>query len=112
MKALLLIPLLFAANLYATEVTLTWRDNSDNEEGFKIERKETGSEFVPIGTVLANVSEFTDETQAGTYEYRVRAFNDFGYSGYTNTLKLGPPNAPDNLEREVSVEVTVKVIVK
>jgi len=95
-----LIILLFPAILCAVEVELSWSDNSQNESGFEIERRAPDGEFEAIATVLADVAEYTDDTAAGTYEYRVRAFNEFGYSGYTNTLKASagdPPIDPDGL---------------
>ncbi|MCI0411018.1 MAG: fibronectin type III domain-containing protein, partial [Acidobacteria bacterium] len=71
----------------AAQLTLSWTDNSGNEDGFKIER-ETGQAgtFAQINTVGANVLSYTDSGLAeGTeYCYRVRAFNGAGDSAYTN----------------------------
>ncbi|UCH14225.1 MAG: fibronectin type III domain-containing protein [Bacteroidales bacterium] len=86
-------------------VTLNWTDNSSNEEGFYIYRSLTsGSGFGHVGTVGANVSQFTNSglDPNTTYYYRVRAFNEDGASGYTNeysltTLELQPPAAPGSL---------------
>jgi len=75
----------FTAN--AAELTLSWNDNSNNEDGFKIERSSDGSSFTEIATVGANVATYQDTTIAKgqNYTYRVRAFNEFGNSGYSNT---------------------------
>jgi hypothetical protein len=75
----------------STEATvnlaLNWTDNASNESGFEILRSinET-SGFVALGTVLANVTTFADNTvsENTTYYYRVRAFNDFGYSSVSS----------------------------
>ncbi len=72
----------------AEPVILTWNDNSSNEDGFRIERSSDNIEFVEIAVVGENVTTYTDNDslEAGqTYAYRVRAFNEFGNSGYTNT---------------------------
>ncbi len=72
---------------FGGQLTLTWSDNSDNEDGFKIERSLGGSAFDEIAVVEANVETFSDNEviEGLSYTYRVRAFNDFGESGYSNT---------------------------
>ena len=78
---------LFAKSISAAELTLTWNDNSDSEDGFKIERSLDGASFNEIATVGANVSLYQDKTvvEGQAYTYRVRAFNEHGNSGYSNT---------------------------
>ncbi len=68
------------------DAILNWSDNSDNEEGFSIERSQEGGEFAEIGKTAIGVATYVDETAVPgvDYSYRVRAFNEFGYSGYTN----------------------------
>ena len=71
----------------ARPLTLTWVDNSTNEDGFKIERKTgTSGTFAQIATVGAKVTSYIDSTlTAGTtYCYQVRAFNTAGNSDYSN----------------------------
>jgi Chitobiase/beta-hexosaminidase C-terminal domain/Putative collagen-binding domain of a collagenase len=68
-------------------ITLAWTDNSDNEDGFGIERKTgTNGTFSRITTVAANVTSYSDSgvVAGNTYCYRVNAFNAAGTSGYTN----------------------------
>ena len=108
-----LLPLLFPAILCAVEVELSWSDNSQNESGFEIERRAPDGEFEAIATVLADVAEYTDDTAAGTYEYRVRAFNEFGYSGYTNTLKASAgetPTDPGDRKAIVSKQIPAAIV--
>ncbi|MFL3658713.1 MAG: hypothetical protein ACJ07L_11770 [Opitutales bacterium] len=78
---------MFASSLVAGQLTLTWNDNSDNEIGFKVERRADGENFEQIGTVDANGVTFLDTTvvENQAYYYRVKAFNEYGDSGYTNT---------------------------
>src|SRR6478609_4675960 len=58
-------------------IRLSWKDKSQNETGFKIERKVGEDAFATIATVGDNVTTFTDdELMPGTtYEYRVSSFN-------------------------------------
>lgn len=58
-------------------VTLKWTDNSNNEQGFYIERASSSSGvFARVGQVAANVKTFSQSGVAtGTYLFRVQAFN-------------------------------------
>ena len=72
---------------HAGQLTLSWNESSDNEEGFKIERSVDGGSFQQIATVGVNVATYTDVTVEDnqSYTYRLKAFNRFGDSGYSNT---------------------------
>jgi len=71
---------------YCWEVNLTWQDNSDNEERFIIERK-SGSNFYPLDYVGPNITTYWDiDLPCGMlWCYRVRAYNEAGYSPYSKT---------------------------
>ncbi len=72
----------------ARTITLSWTDNSSNEEGFQIERRiSTQPAFVSIATVTANSVSYADTglTPHTTYYYRVCAFNQTVTSTYTNS---------------------------
>jgi predicted esterase/fibronectin type 3 domain-containing protein len=89
--------------LYSQGVELRWKDNADNERGFKIERSTTsGSGFVSIADSLQRDSidissgkyvTFRDQTlTAGqTYYYRLRAFRGAGFSDYTTEIEVKMP---------------------
>jgi hypothetical protein len=71
----------------AAQLTLRWNDTSDNEDGFKIERKPGATEvFAEIATVGMNVVYYADTnvTEGETYCYRVQAYNTAGDSDYSN----------------------------
>ena len=69
-------------------LTLTFTDNSTNEDGFKIERGASASgPFSQLPATLApNVTTPVDTPlpDAATFCYRVRAFNTGGDSAYSN----------------------------
>ncbi|MBN1999288.1 T9SS type A sorting domain-containing protein [candidate division KSB1 bacterium] len=79
------------------QLHLTWRDNSDNETGFKVERLITPAPMPLVWSVLAtldaNVTSFQMDNPVNntTYNFRISAFNDAGTSDYSNvvTLKTG-----------------------
>ena len=72
-------------------VILAWTDNSNNETGFKIQRKQgaTGT-YTQIGTPGANATTYTDNDTAlldGTqYYYKVSATNSAGDSPFSNEV--------------------------
>ncbi len=76
-----------------TEVALAWRDNSNNESGFRIESRIGNGAFVDIGTVSANSTGATVEQLSPntTYGFRVRATNASGNSAYTNAVTVTTP---------------------
>jgi hypothetical protein len=61
----------------ASLVNLTWRDNSSNENGFRIKRKIGTGTWSPIATTGPNVTNFasTGLKPRTAYGYRVRAYN-------------------------------------
>ena len=74
-------------------VLLQWVDNSDNEDGFEIERKTDDGAFVKIGEAPFNKTFYADNSvRIGvTYRYRVRAFNKNGNSPYSNEVFVTIP---------------------
>ncbi len=98
-------------------IELSWTDNSDNEDGFRIERKETGGTYSEIATLPANTTSYTDTglNPETTYYYRVRAYNSFGTSGYSNEAHATTPPAgttptsPSNLTAEATSPTEVSL---
>jgi len=82
--------------VFGEGVKLTWQDVSYNETAFEIYRATNAAgPFVLSGTANgANVTTFTDNTSAGStqYYYKVRATNNYGASGYSNTFSIVTPN--------------------
>lgn len=95
---------LTATALSSTSVRLDWSDNSNNETAFEVQRRLSPSgSWGTIATTGANAVTLTDNSvQAATaYDYRVRATNAGGASGYSNivtvTTPQGAPAAPSGL---------------
>ncbi len=85
---------LTAVALGPTSIKLEWNDNSDNESGFKIERK-TGFDgtFILIDSVGENITSYTDNTVLDTtlYSYRIYAYNAQHVSAYSNVAEVTTP---------------------
>ena len=86
-----------ATAISSSQVDLSWVDNSDDEEGFKIERKTSDGSYSLIKTYPADVTSFSDTglTPATTYSYQVKAYDSVGdsdYSNEANATTLAPPD--------------------
>lgn len=88
----------------SSTINLVWADNSNNETGFRLERK-TGAAgtYVQIASPAANQTSYADSglQAATTYYYRVRAYNGAGNSAYSNeasatTSSTTPPPTSNN----------------
>ncbi len=85
------------------KVELAWKDSSNNEDGFIIERKHGALSFAVIDTVGIDAVTYTDSSVVDTtnYTYRVKAYNYADQSDYSNlasvTTILSSLAAPSNL---------------
>ena len=82
---------LCATAFSSTRLKLAWTDNSQAEDGYKIERKTADSAFAEIGIVGQGVSTFSDSglSPSTTYVYRVRAINSIaGDSSFSNEASV------------------------
>lgn len=78
-----------SATVNSEVIDLMWTDNSDNEDGFYIERADAGGDFVLIDSTSNNVNTYYDSgvTAGIVYVYRVRAYLNLAQSGYSNTAE-------------------------
>jgi uncharacterized protein (TIGR02145 family) len=73
----------------ATQINLSWTDNSTNETGFKIERRTGVANYAVVGTVNQDLMNFSDSGLAPntTYAYRIYSYNAVGNSlTYSNEV--------------------------
>jgi hypothetical protein len=89
---------LTATVVNGSQVHLTWTDQSANEAGFRIERRQLpGGDYSDIGGVGPNANSFLDNSaqSAGVlYSYRVQAFDAAGGGSYSAEAFASPPAAP------------------
>lgn len=69
---------------------LTWKDNASNETGFKIEKKTKDGVYAETAKVGANTTTYAAPGLLPniTYYYRVKAYNAYGESGYSNEVNM------------------------
>jgi hypothetical protein len=83
------------AAVSSSQLKLTWKDASANEDGFQIERcaGSVCANFAQVATVSANTTTYTNAglLKNTTYRYRVRAFNGAGSSTYTAAVSKATP---------------------
>ena len=81
---------------------ITWVDAPNNEDGYEIERSLDGISFSVLETLnTPDVTSYIDESVSDNndYYYRLRAFNQFGYSDYSDTVSVSVPNIPPSLQQ-------------
>lgn len=83
--------------------SLTWTDNSDNEDGFIVGRSTDGLSWSTITTTGANTESYYDANVLSaslglTYYYRVHAFNSATSSAYSNTASVNCDAAIETFE--------------
>jgi glucose/arabinose dehydrogenase len=78
------------------QINLSWTDNSNNEQGFRIQRSTDNVNFANIATTPANTTSFSDTglTPGTLYYYRVRAVSPVGDSAFTAANLPTRPAAP------------------
>ncbi len=102
-----------AKETYESDVVLEWKDNADNETGYKLERRKVDeSKFSVIQDLPANLTNFRDENlQPGTtYFYRVFAYNDSGSSASSNTLEVitkGTADPPPDEKKDIVIQLQI-----
>ncbi len=82
-------------------IKVEWTDNNCNEQGYQIERRDsTNWVWQEIGSTGRNATWFEDTTNlvgSEVYWYRVRAYNEAGYSPYSEEKWVrNRPNPPSN----------------
>ncbi len=94
LSAVLLFIFLSPYSIRAAEFTLAWQDNSNNEDGFNVERglSESGP-FDIISTLGPNSTSYTDSSisQNIKYCYKLTAFNINGNTSSSAVCATHPP---------------------
>jgi len=96
---------IFASPVFAQfQHRLNWVDNSDNEDGFIVERRlgiDPDTSYAKIAQTAANARAYDDllVPSGELHCYRVKAFNIDGESNYSNTycndIPSGDPTPDD-----------------
>ena len=79
-----------ATTISTSEIDLSWNNNSAGATSNLIERSDDGgSTFTQIASVSGTASTYNDTglTEGFTYQYRVRAQDAGGFSGYTDSVQ-------------------------
>ena len=74
-------------------VHATWADNSNDEDGFEVQREKQKKNGSWVGTAIvgstgADDNDLDDESGGGTFRYRVRAFNTGGSSAWSGWAEI------------------------
>ncbi|BBP46965.1 hypothetical protein THMIRHAS_23380 [Thiosulfatimonas sediminis] len=75
------------ASVRRSRVSLSWRDNSKNEDGFYLHRYDASSgELLQTTTLDANTTRYNDYPENGNYLYQVQAFQGNNLSEQSNAV--------------------------
>ena len=88
------------------QIDLTWKDNSTNETGYKIERKTDSGVFTEIGSSNTDITTYSDKTVSlnTNYTYRVYSFNQVGKSiNYSNEVSIKTLNIPTFTDNSTNI---------
>jgi len=85
-QPLIQAPTALSIDIQYNNIDLSWIDTSTKEKGFIIERRLLNSEFEEIVIVDSNIPYYRDSdiNVSEVYFYRVRSFNNFCCSDYSN----------------------------
>ena len=104
-------------------LVLTWSDNANDEDGYRVQRSPNGTDFTQIAQIGPNSEAYTNSglTAGTTYYYRVLAYNEFGgsvsnvdsaqtqTSGSTNTspsVTMSNPASGASYPEDVAISFT------
>ncbi|MBN1673108.1 MAG: lamin tail domain-containing protein, partial [Kiritimatiellae bacterium] len=94
-----------AVAVSASRIDVTWRDNSDNEDGFKIDRRQSGTDtWIRIATLTADQTALNDidlPTETKFY-YIIKAYNTTGDSAYSATADATTPAGTQSVPAQPS----------
>ena len=91
---------LTATTFSSSQINLSWTDNANNENGFKVEQSTDGTTFTQVAMLASNTVSFsvTGLAASTTFQFRVVSFNDAGNSSFSNTASATtlatPPPLP------------------
>ena len=90
---------LTATTASSSQINLSWTDNANNENGFRVEQSTDGTNFTQIATLGSNAVSFTVTglSASTTYFYRVASFNGAGNSAFSNTASATTSATPPPL---------------
>ncbi|HXJ58925.1 MAG TPA: fibronectin type III domain-containing protein [Verrucomicrobiae bacterium] len=78
------------------QISLSWTDNTSNEDGFQIEVSRDGTSFALLALVWSGTTNYVHSgvTVGVTYYYRIYAFSDADRTDYSNVVSPQVGTAP------------------
>jgi len=88
-----------------SSILVTWADNANNENGYRVERSSDGVTFSQIAQLGSNTSSYLSSglLSGSTYSYRVLAYNNAGTSAYSNVSSASTQTPAANTAPSVTI---------
>jgi len=85
-------------------IVASWNGSGSNTTHYMLERADDGGKFREIAVLNASQTTYSDEGlgDAQSWRYRVRAYNDWGFSGYSSEVQIERPAPPPAMEISVT----------
>jgi hypothetical protein len=91
--------------LILNTVILNWTDTDSTETNYIVERKVNTGTWSVLASLNPNTQIYTDGTAApnASYQYRVKAVNDFGSSPYLNSANIFTTTEKESTEQAIAI---------
>ncbi|KQC11651.1 MAG: hypothetical protein APR54_10690 [Candidatus Cloacimonas sp. SDB] len=91
-------------------IDISWTDNTDNESGFRVQRKTGTAEFTELVFLTADIEEYSDLDidPITIYAYRVSAQLEEGQTDWSNEIEVITP--PELGEIEFGMDETLEIM--
>jgi len=101
----------------SSRLDLRWTDNSNNEDAFKVDRRQSGtSSWVRLVATVPNATVYSDTGLPSSthFYYKVKAYNVYGNSAYTDlaaatTPALSAPAAPSHVVAQATASDRIRL---
>ncbi len=95
-------------------VRLQWSDKAKDEDGYKVQRRSSGGDWIGVADLDRGSEKYTDQSarRGETYSYRVRAYNESSETEYSSVVVVttAPQDVEDFLTNDIVKDEIERVV--